>query len=171
MHEEKISCSSPPPFPPPPHVPSTLLTDLEAIEATLLFLFLLHGSHSLLQFLSRLLGCASLVSFLLDGLHAVSRAAPLLPEFLELVFVSPALLLPSFHVQLCLVALRFEIHEGFLEGGGELLFGEEVLLHLPDVGVFFFELGGVGGEEFGVLVVWWRWEGGAGEVRGGWGCD
>ncbi len=123
---------------------------LKAIEAALSFLLLLHSPHSLFQLLSRLLSRDTHVFLLLDGLDGESGFILFLHQLLDFILMAPAFLLPTLHVEFDLVALRLEVNESFFERGGKLFLGEEMLFHLSDVGVLFFESGVVGGENFGI---------------------
>lgn len=69
--------------------------------------------------------------------------------------MAPAFLLPSLHVELYLVTLRLKVNESFFERGRKLLLGKEMLVHLSDVRVLFFESGIMGSENFGIESVLW----------------
>jgi hypothetical protein len=113
---------------------------LEAVERAL-FLFLagVQLSHPLLQRLPGPLGADAHLALFLDGLQAHARVAALLAQADEFVFEALALALPVVHVRLGAVGRRLEVDEGFFEGGGQLLLGEEVLLDCADAGFLFFD--------------------------------
>ena len=56
-----------------------------------------------------------------------------------LIFQLPGLLLPGIAIRLDLVALRFEVSEGFFQGCGKLLLGVEMLLDSTNAGLLILD--------------------------------
>jgi hypothetical protein len=116
---------------------------LEAVQASLL-LFLADGVHALLEVCAGDLCIAALLALFLDLHHAptvllLGAAALLsLDGGIEIVLQVRSAFTPRVAVGFELVALALQVSEGLLEGGGELLLGEEVLLDGADFGLLVF---------------------------------
>lgn len=126
---------------------------LEAVERALFLLLAgVELPHPLLQRLPGSLGADAHLALFLDGLQAHARVAALFAQADEFVFEALAFALPVVHVRLGAVGRRLEVDEGFFEGGGQLLLGEEVLLDRADAGFLFLDHLGHAGAGAGAVL-------------------